>query len=74
MKMGAAPLSSMLSSMSIEYSEETLAPNIIKVDNERMSILHCSPRSLVLGDTDLKARMMFGVSIQDLDNQSTEIL
>jgi hypothetical protein len=54
MKMGSTPFRGMLTSMTIEYGEETLTSYGVKVDNEGMGILHSTTATLVFGNTYAK--------------------
>lgn len=67
-KMGTTPLSGVFASVTIEYREETLSADVVKVNDERMSVFHRSPCPLVFGNADLVCEVFGGVSVQDLRN------
>lgn len=66
MKVASTPLRSMLSRVSVEYCEESLAPNTSKVDDERMCIFHRASGALVLGDANLVRGIFGGMAVEDL--------
>lgn len=66
MKMGATPLSGVLSCVAIEDSEEALPPDTSIVDNERMGIFHVASCAHILGDTNLVGSISCRVLIQNL--------
>lgn len=47
-KVGSTPFRGVLPSMAIEHGEEALAAYRVKIDDERVRILHCSSSALVL--------------------------
>jgi len=47
-KVGSAPFRGVLPSMAIEHGEEALAAYRVKIDDERVCVLHCSSSALVL--------------------------
>lgn len=65
-KIVSTPFCSMLSSMAIEYGEETLTSDGIKVGDKRMRVLHGSPGTFIFGYTDLVCGISGRMTVQDL--------
>ncbi len=65
----STPLSSMFSSVAVKYSKETLAANIVKVDNKRVRVFHCAPGTLLSREAETKCGVVCGVTIQYLRNE-----
>ncbi len=66
MKVLATPFGSMLARVPVKDREETLAANIIKVNYERMRVLHRPAIALVLRYADLVECILGCMTIQDL--------
>jgi len=47
-KVRSTPFGGVLSSMAVEHGKETLTADRVKVDDERVGILHCSSCALIL--------------------------
>jgi len=58
----------MLSSVAIKDSKETLAANIVKVDDKRVRVLHCASGTLLSREAETKCGVVCGVAIQYLGN------
>jgi hypothetical protein len=67
-KMGATPLCGVFACVTIEYGEKALASDVVKIHDERMSIFHGSPRTLIFRYTDLVCGVLGGMSVQNLRN------
>ena len=70
MEMRSTPFCGMFTSMTIEYSKETLTSYGIKVDNERMGVLHSATSALVFRNAYTEGWMICRVAIEDLWNIS----
>jgi hypothetical protein len=69
MKVVSTPFSGMLSSVAVKDCKETLAANIVKVDDKGVRVFHCAPGALLSREAEAKYRVVCGMTIQDLSQK-----
>jgi hypothetical protein len=65
--MASAPLCGVFTGVAIEDGEEALAADTAKVNYERVGVLHCSPGTLIFGNTDLVSGILYCMPIQNTE-------
>ena len=68
-KVLTAPFCSILTSMTVKHSEETLAVYLRKGGKKGMGILHESPRTLGMGDRTSKSNVFRQIGVRALMRQ-----
>jgi len=67
MKVLPTPLGGMLTSMTVEYGEESLAADRVKINYKGVSIFHGSSASFVFGYADRKGGVVCRYTIENLN-------
>ena len=68
MKMGTTPFCGVFACVTVEYSKKALSSDVVKVNDERISIFHRSSCPLVFGYADLVCGVFSRMSVQNLRN------